>query len=90
MTSDSPWFDQPGDELDDDEYPDPPDDEDETPTASCPECGADVYEDAVQCPACGAYITPTSGSHLWAGRPVWWIVLGVLGIAATIVVLAMF
>ena len=70
------------------EYADVPDDEDdETPTASCPECGAEVYEDALRCPVCGDYITPTSGDHLWTGRPLWWIVLGILGIVATIVVL---
>ncbi len=91
MMSDSPWFDRPGRELEDYEYPDAPDDDedDETPAASCPECGADVYEDAPRCPVCGAYITPGSGGYLWAGRPVWWIVLGILGITATIVVLAM-
>ena len=85
--SDFTDFERPGDELEDDEYPDEPDDDNETETAFCPKCGAEVYEDAVRCPVCEAYITPTSGSRLWTGRSVWWIVLGALGVAATIAVL---
>jgi len=88
MTSDTSFFDEPDDELQDFEFPDVPDDEDDdTPTVSCSECGAEVYEDALRCPLCGAYITPTPSGHLWTGRPLWWILLGVLGIVAVIVVL---
>ena len=76
------WFEEPDDELDEIEYLD---EDDETFTLPCPECGADVYEDAVRCPACGNYIThPTS---VWHGRPGWWIVLGLLGVVALILVL---
>ena len=76
------WFEQPGDEFEESEYLD---EDDETSTLPCPECGADVYEDAVRCPACGNYIThPTS---VWHGRPGWWIVLGLLGVVALILVL---
>jgi len=79
-------FEEPGDELHDDEYPDPDEfDDDTTETVPCPECGADVYEDAEQCPACGVYITHEHSAL--AGRPGWWIVLAVLGILATVVVL---
>jgi len=61
------------------EYPDPPDDEeDDDYTVPCPECGEPVYEDAEQCPYCGSYIT--SSSHPFEGRPVWWVVLGVIGV----------
>ncbi len=62
------------------------DDEEETLTSPCPECGAEVYEDAVQCPVCGNYITHQT--NVWLGRPLWWIVLGLLGAAATVAVLA--
>jgi hypothetical protein len=57
-----------------------------TETVPCPQCRAQVYEDAVQCPACGTYITHQS--HAWSGRPVWWIVLGLLGVLAAIAGLA--
>ncbi len=55
-------------------------------TVTCPSCGADVYEDAEQCPSCGEWIT--SFRSPWQGRSTWWIVLGVLGVAATILALA--
>ncbi len=79
-------FDSPDDELRDDEYPDEPVEDDETDTVSCPHCGQDVYEDAVQCPACGNYL-PASGSAM-AGWPAWWLVLGLVGIAAAVLALA--
>ncbi len=78
-------FDSPDDELRDDEYPDEPDGDDDTDTFTCPNCGAEVYEDAIQCPSCGEYITPIEGPL--SGWPVWWLVLGFVGIAATILAL---
>ena len=84
-----PPFEGPDDELRDDEYPDREDfdDEDElTETVPCPQCGADVYEDAPQCPICGEYVDRSTSAL--AGRPLWWIVLGVLGIAAVVVALS--
>ena len=77
------WFEEPGDAWDASDYPD---EEDVTSTVPCPECGAEVYEDAVRCPACGNYIT--HATSVWSGRPGWWIVLGLLGVVAVIVVLA--
>lgn len=85
MTNDR-WFEQPGDELDDREYPDDDDYDDDdhlSETVACPECGAEIYEDAVRCPACGQYVTPGAGS-LWTGRSPWWILLALAGIAAVI------
>jgi endogenous inhibitor of DNA gyrase (YacG/DUF329 family) len=82
-------FETPDDELRDDEYPDQEDfdDEDElTLAVPCPNCGADVYEDAPQCPTCGEYVDRNVSAL--AGRPLWWIVLGILGIAAVVVVLS--
>lgn len=54
---------------------------------SCPHCGAEVYEDAPQCPFCGDYIVHTSSS--WSGRPGWWILLGLFGALATVLALTM-
>ena len=73
------------DELHDDEYPDDwedSDDEEETLTLPCPECGAEVYEDAEQCPQCGSYLT--AGTHPFAGRSIIWIGLGLLGVVAVV------
>ena len=92
MPSDPEWFEEPENELDDNEYPDSDDfdeddfDDESSETIPCPECGAEVYEDAVCCPACGTYIT--ADNSIWSGRPGWWILLGLLGILAVIVVLA--
>ncbi len=87
MSSDTEWFDEPDDELDDSEYPDEDDLDDElTETVPCPQCGAEVYEDTVRCPVCGAYVT--FDNSIWSGRPGWWILLGLLGILAVLVVLA--
>lgn len=70
---------------DDDDWPD--DDPDESDVVTCPNCGADVYEDAEQCPACGEWIT--SSTHPLSGRPWWFTALGVVGILATIATLAL-
>ncbi|MCO6046495.1 hypothetical protein NG895_21560 [Aeoliella sp. ICT_H6.2] len=71
-----------------DEYPDEADwdDSDSWEEVPCPACGAMIAEDAVRCPICGEYIT--SHNSVWQGKPLWWIVLGVLGITAIVVALA--
>jgi hypothetical protein len=80
------WFERPDDELRDDEFPDEDDSDDgSSETVACPECGAEVYEDAVQCPVCGNYIMHQAG--IWSGRPAWWIILALLGVLATVLVL---
>jgi len=78
-------FDQPDDPLDDHQYPEEPDDE-QSETVRCRGCGAEIYEDAVQCPACGDYVT--ADTRVWSGRPAWWIVLGLVGILAAVLALA--
>ena len=80
------YWDESSADLGDHEYPDadPRDDED-TDTVTCPECDADVYEDADQCPVCGEYLIPDT--RVWSGKPNWWIALGILGIAALTVAL---
>ncbi len=54
------------------------DDDDLSPTSQCPECGADIYEDADQCPVCGDWVPHTIGP---ARLKWWWIVTGVLAAA---------
>jgi len=68
------------DNGDDDWVPDESDFDDETDVVPCPHCGAEVYEDAEQCPACGEYIVHRT--NVWHGKPWWWVVLGLLGITA--------
>jgi predicted nucleic acid-binding Zn ribbon protein len=60
-----------------------PDDADGHGTVPCPHCGAEIYEDAPQCPACGDYVTP-GGHRLWGGKPIWYIVIALLGVVAVI------
>ena len=69
-------------ELPDEEEEGYGDDDGETPTIDCPACGATVYEDAEQCPVCGEYITQSTSA--WDGKPLWWIILGLLGIFAVL------
>ena len=92
MSGNDLWFEEPGDELRDEEYPDDDlddefgDDSDDeySQTVACPECGTEVYEDAVQCPVCGNYIT--HHRNVFSGRPTWWIILALLGILAVVLV----
>lgn len=51
-------------------------------TITCPSCGADLYEDADRCPACGDYVTYSTNP--WTGKPTWWILLGLAGIGAVL------
>ncbi len=88
MTGDDPWFETPGDELRDDEFPDDGDFDDElSETVPCSQCGAEIYEDAVRCPDCGAYVN--HDTSVWSGRPRWWIALGLMGIVVLILALLM-
>ena len=81
MSADGEWDeDRP---LEDWEYPGGEDEEDlaSTPTAPCPKCGCDVYDDAEQCPLCGEYLTRERSQA--SSFPVW------VRTTALIVVLAM-
>lgn len=53
-----------------------------TLTIECRACGAEVYEDAVVCPVCNEYIT--HGGSAFRRRPLWFLVLGGMGILAVI------
>ncbi len=87
MPTDDSWSDDAEDDFCDEEYPDEDAaDDDETATLTCPHCGAEVYEDAEYCPVCDSYITP--GENVFSKKPIWWILLGLAGIVATLVALA--
>jgi hypothetical protein len=86
MPRDDLRFQEPDNPLDDHEDPDESDfDSEESETAPCPLCGAEIYDDAVRCPACGQYIPAETSA--WSGRPLWWIFLGLLGIVVVILAL---
>jgi hypothetical protein len=59
--------------------------DDETGTVKCSSCGIEVYEEAEQCPSCGDYIVHSTS--VWDGKPIMWVVLGLAGIFAVILVL---
>ena len=61
--------------------------EDGSETIRCPECRAEIYEDAVRCPHCGSYITADTSP--WSGRSLSWIALGLLGIIAMVLALVL-
>lgn len=67
-------------ETDDADADWPDDDDGETLTIPCPFCKADIYEESEQCPHCGEYVVRSSTA--WNGKPIWWIILGILGIIA--------
>ncbi|MBX3437903.1 MAG: hypothetical protein KF861_10465 [Planctomycetaceae bacterium] len=85
---DDDWGDQ-DDDWDDaseeEEWSDDSDDDVDNIVVPCPSCGADIYEDAVRCPICGEYVTRTHSA--WEGKPLWWVVLGVVGMLAVIAAL---
>ncbi|MEZ6096106.1 MAG: zinc ribbon domain-containing protein [Pirellulaceae bacterium] len=51
---------------------------DDSPYIPCPNCGEDIYDDAIQCPYCGEDVIHPSG--IWHSKPRWfriiaWILL---------------
>jgi hypothetical protein len=73
------------DEWDDEEWPD---DDDSSETVPCPHCGAEMYEDSIHCPVCGEYVTHSTSPM--AGWPMWFAILGLVGVIALIVALIFF
>ena len=71
--------------MTDDHYTDI--DDESSDLVPCPECGAEIYDDAEMCPHCGNFVV--HDARLWSGRPTWWIVLGFLGVVAVILALAL-
>ncbi len=74
--------------LEDWEFPEPDEfeDEDDFETLACPSCGADIFEDAEQCPACGDYVVFSDAAL--SGWPWWFVALGLIGIVAVILALS--
>lgn len=70
---------------DDTDYPEESEFDEETSTIECSHCGAEVYEEAPACPVCGEYLGVNT--HPFSERPRWWILLGTLGVIATILAL---
>jgi hypothetical protein len=71
-------------EPDEDDWPES--DEDSI-AVSCPECGGEVYEDADLCPHCGNFLEQTL-EHPMSNKPLWFVVLGLLGLLATLLALS--
>ena len=85
----SSWLDDSAEDLDPREYPDEDDfdfHDDSSDLISCPQCESEIHEESPKCPVCGYYIIDRTS--LWTGRPVWWIMLGLLGIFAVTFALA--
>lgn len=80
------WYEELGDDWDDDDLVDDEVDDDAVETLPCPHCGAEIYEETERCPVCGEYVT--FRTSVWSGRPVWWIVLGLIGLVAAVLMLA--
>ncbi len=51
------------------------DDASDEPTVPCPYCRREMFEDSVQCPHCGQYISAEDSPPI---RKPWWIVIGAL------------
>lgn len=62
-------------------------DDSQTDLIKCAQCGEYFYDEAICCPVCGTYVT--DDTTIWSGRSRWWIVLGVLGIIAVTLALAL-
>ena len=59
-------------------------DDEPSATLPCPECGAEIYEDADRCPACGASVVMRLADP--RRRPRWWVV--VVGALVVLLLLA--
>ncbi|MFO0954309.1 MAG: zinc-ribbon domain-containing protein [Isosphaeraceae bacterium] len=49
--------------------------DDDDPTAPCPNCGRDIYDDAEWCPHCGKYL---SREEFGSSKRPWWFVASVV------------
>jgi predicted nucleic acid-binding Zn ribbon protein len=71
----------------DDEWDDEDDDleeygeDDDEPTILCPYCRAEIWEESIQCPECGEYLSQEDGRARSEWRPRW-IVLTAIALLA--------
>ncbi len=82
MSADDDWKDEGPSDDDLDEFGD----DAGLTTAPCPHCGAEMYDDTEWCPSCDQYTT--RGTREWAGRPLWWVLLAIAGVVATVCALS--
>jgi hypothetical protein len=61
--------------------------DEDSPTVLCPECGGEVYEESDHCPECGHFLESLP-AHPLLGKPGWFVILGLLGILATLIALS--
>jgi hypothetical protein len=54
--------------------------DDESSTAPCSACGAEIYDDSPQCPACGQYILATGNSTHGLTR--WYLIAAAIALIA--------
>jgi len=95
----SDWDDD-SDDFEEDSEEDFEDEDDSSETIPCPQCGAEIYEDAEACPHCGDYMhhgyRPGYGAAWWTfGGAIeewapFWIFLAVAGVLGVIFSLMMF
>ena len=75
----------PDDEWDDedDDLEEYGEDDDKEPTILCPYCRAEIWEESIQCPECGEYLSQEDGRARfeWQSR---WIVLTAIALLALI------
>ena len=80
-----PTWDPDGEEL---PFEEDFDEDDASETVECTLCGADVYEDALQCPICGEYVSRPS-SRPFSSRPVlFYVAVTLTGLAALVLALS--
>jgi len=63
------------------------DEDAEDSTVTCPECGGEMHHDAEMCRHCGYFLEDASHNHPLVGKPGWFVILGILGVLATLAAL---
>jgi len=74
--------------ADDDDHYEPEEwsDDESVELVECSHCGAEVYEEAPQCPVCGNYMVVSTSAM--SGKPLWFVLLGLAGIVAVVLALS--
>ena len=69
------WEPEDEDDSDDDYSGFDTSDSDDDTTLPCPSCGAEIFDEAERCPACGRYLTREDMQN---PKKPWWLVAGVV------------